>query len=434
MTSPRSGEPTSESEVPEAMPGIPDATLSSPTFFETSSGPVSSTSASEFGDILSAPIEPDEIGRLGNYRVLSVLGRGGMGVVFRARDPQLNRVVALKVMRPEIARNPQAAERFLREARAAATVKHDHIITIFQVGKEGGVPFIALEFLKGEGLDERMNRERILPHMEVSRIGHQTALGLAAAHAEGLIHRDIKPANIWLEAPSGRVKILDFGLARTGQDNVNLTGSGTVVGTPAYMSPEQANGDPVDHRSDLFSLGVMLYRMATGEAPFRGEATLAILTQLAIHVPPPPRSLNSAVPQSLSDLIMRLLEKKPDNRVQSAQDLARQLAPPPASTVQIIVEALPDEDDRSTFAFEESGTEIMPLPKAAEPSQPVKQKPTGRRKVNWLVPALSLLGVLMIGLLSWQLWKKFKPNEEPAVAEGGKEERAPKPKFLQPLV
>ncbi|HVK10632.1 MAG TPA: serine/threonine-protein kinase, partial [Gemmataceae bacterium] len=226
---------------------------------------------------LSPPLGPGELGRLGGYRVLELLGAGGMGLVFRAEDPTLRRPVALKVMRPELLDRPHAAERFLREARAAAAVKHDHIVTIYQVGQDRGVPFLALEFLAGEPLDARAKRESRLPPAEVRRIGHEAALGLAAAHAAGLIHRDIKPANVWLEAPRGRVKILDFGLARaTGQD-VHLTGSGTVMGTPAYMSPEQANGQPVDARTDLFSLGAMLYRLATGRLPFPGDSAMAIL-------------------------------------------------------------------------------------------------------------------------------------------------------------
>jgi len=164
-------------------------------------------------DFLAPPLAPDELGRLGPYRVLKVLGAGGMGVVFLAEDPQLARLVALKAMLPGVAVSDSARERFLREARAAASIKHDNIVSIYQVGEDRGVPFLAMELLDGEPLDARLQREGKLPRAEVVRIGREIALGLAAAHKRGLIHRDIKPANLWLEAETGRVKILDFGLA-----------------------------------------------------------------------------------------------------------------------------------------------------------------------------------------------------------------------------
>ncbi len=200
---------------------------------------------------------PDEIGRLGPYRVLKVLGTGGMGVVFLAEDVLLQRRVALKSMKPSVV-SGQARERFFREARAAAAIEHEHIVSIYQVGEDRGVPYLAMQLLQGEALDERLKRDPVLPTAEVLRIGREIAEGLAAAHERGLIHRDIKPANIWLEGGRGKVKILDFGLARVVGDTSNLTHSGTIVGTPAYMAPEQARGGHVDARCDLFSLGAVL--------------------------------------------------------------------------------------------------------------------------------------------------------------------------------
>ena len=191
-------------------------------------------------DFLAAPEKPDEIGRLGPFRILQVLGCGGMGVVFRAESLDLERLVALKVMLPSVAASASACERFLREAQTAASIEHKHVVTIYQVGEDRGVPYLAMQLLKGESLDERLQRQRKLPLAEVLRIGREVALGLAAAHERGLIHRDIKPANLWLEGEHGRIKILDFGLARAAQDSEHLTQSGLIVGTPAYMAPEQA--------------------------------------------------------------------------------------------------------------------------------------------------------------------------------------------------
>jgi len=283
---------------------------------------------------LAPPQAPDELGRLGPYRVLQVLGAGGMGVVFRAEDPQLMRLVALKAMLPALAASASARQRFLREARAAAAIKHDHIVTIYQVGEDRGVPFLAMDFLEGEPLDARLQRVGKLPVAEVLRIGREIALGLAAANQRGLIHRDIKPANIWLESRSGepgalatggRVKILDFGLARAVGAEAQLTQLGAVVGTPAYMAPEQGKGKAVDHRCDLFSLGCVLYHMATGKPAFRGSDIVSTLMAVATEHPRPPHELDVTVPAALSELILSLLAKEPGDRPPSAQAVAESL-------------------------------------------------------------------------------------------------------------
>jgi serine/threonine protein kinase len=204
----------------------------------------------ELSQFLHPPLAPDELGRLGPYRVLQVLGAGGMGIVFHAEDPQLKRSVALKAMLPTLGGNESARKRFLREAQAAAAISHDNVVHIYQVGEDHGVPFMAMQFLEGEPLDSRLNREGLLSPAEAVRIGRETAEGLAAAHQRGLIHRDIKPANLWLERPGGRVKILDFGVARATSDSAQLTQTGAIVGTPAYMAPEQARAKSIDHRRD----------------------------------------------------------------------------------------------------------------------------------------------------------------------------------------
>lgn len=278
---------------------------------------------------LSPAAAVGELGRLGSYRVLRVLGEGGMGLVFEAEDSQLQRRVALKVLRPELAANAMFRDRFLQEARSAAAIPHDHIITIFQVGQDNNLPYLAMEFLHGESLEDRLRRQGRLTVAETLRIGRQTALGLAAAHARGLIHRDIKPANLWLETPADsagtRVKILDFGLARAAGSTAQLTSTGLIVGTPSYMSPEQARGQALDPRCDLFSLGSVLYRALSGQLPFQGPDALAVLTSLAVDEPPPLAESVPEIPAGLAKLIHRLLAKNREARPASAAQVAELL-------------------------------------------------------------------------------------------------------------
>jgi serine/threonine protein kinase len=301
---------------------------------QASQAPPPAESTQEVYDFLAPPQGPGEIGRLGPYRIVKVLGVGGMGVVFQAEDLQLQRLVALKVMRSAMLASAFARRRFLREAQASAGIDHEHIVTILQMGEDRGVPYLAMQLLQGETLEERLKREEKLPPEEVLHIGREIAVGLAAAHEGGLIHRDIKPANIWLETvhdaggPSGsrdRVKILDFGLARAFGGDVHLTQSGVIVGTPAYMAPEQAQGGAVDPRTDLFSLGCVLYRLCTGRVPFQGATTMATLRALELEQPQPPHRLNPQIPRALSDLILKLLAKRPDDRCTSARTVVETL-------------------------------------------------------------------------------------------------------------
>ena len=273
-----------------------DGSIEEPTF-ESSTGDLPPTPAGDVDllAILNPPELPGELGRLGGYRVLSILGKGGMGAVFEAEDPHLRRRIALKVMLPKMAAKPSAKARFFREARAQAAVEHLHVVAIHQVGEDNGVPFIAMPLLKGQMLSARLRQTPPLPLVEAVRMGREMALGVAAAHQKGLIHRDIKPGNVWLEGANQQVRLLDFGLARVATEDSDvdcptLTGEGMVVGTPAYMSPEQGRSEEVDSRSDLFSLGVVLYQMTTGELPFKGSSTLAVLTSLALDAPRPPRN------------------------------------------------------------------------------------------------------------------------------------------------
>ncbi len=275
---------------------------------------------------LGAPRSADELGRLGDYRVLRALGAGTMGIVFQAQDPQLNRQVALKVLRPAMAADASYRLRFLREARAMAMIEHDHIVPVYHVGEDNGVPFIAMKLLQGETLETRLrDLGSWMPLEEVLRIGQEIADALGAAHAKGLVHRDVKPSNVWLEAGRDRVRVIDFGLVRSDSDNVRLTGSGYIVGTPAYMAPEQAFGEEVDHRCDLFSLGCVLYRMCTGQVPFRGRFMMDIVMAVRTEAPRSPREIDPSLPPALADLILALLAKKPEDRPHAARIVSEEL-------------------------------------------------------------------------------------------------------------
>ncbi len=215
-------------------------------------------------EFLDPPQREGEIGRLGPYRILELLSQGGMGEVFHAQDSRLKRDVAVKMMRKKFAATLNSRQRFVEEARSMAAVHHDNVATIFEVGIHRSMPFIAMELLRGQPLDKSMQGNRRFAHGDVLRIAKEVALGLAAAHQVGIIHRDIKPANIWIQEPSGRAKILDFGLAVAGAGFDRFSRRSSVVGSPGYLSPEQARNEPVDDRTDLYGLGVVLYQMCAG--------------------------------------------------------------------------------------------------------------------------------------------------------------------------
>jgi eukaryotic-like serine/threonine-protein kinase len=272
-------------------------------------------------DFLSPTDRPGVLGRIGNYDVVEVIGQGGMGVVLKAFDPGLHRVMAIKVMAPQLASSASARRRFTREAQAAAAVSHDHVITIYAVEEINGLPYLVMQYVPGLSLQEKVDRTGPLELRETLRIGMQAASGLAAAHAQGLIHRDITPANILLENGVQRVKITDFGLART-IDDASCTTNGVVAGTPPYMSPEQARGEVLDHRTDLFSLGSVLYAMCTGRAPFHASTVLGVLRRVSEDEPPAIRSINPEAPVWLEAIVRKLHVKNPAVRFQSATEVA----------------------------------------------------------------------------------------------------------------
>ncbi len=268
-------------------------------------------------DFLQPTDDPRMLGRLGTYEIVGVIGCGGMGIVLKAFDGSLNRYVAIKVLSPGLATSGAARQRFVREARAAAAVVHDNVIAIYGVETESRFPYLVMPYANGESLQRRIDRKGKLETEEILRVGLQIARGLSEAHDQGLIHRDVKPANVLLPTDVERILLTDFGLARA-VDDASLTRSGVIAGTPQYMSPEQAKGDPVDTRSDLFSLGSVLYAMAAGHPPFRAESAYGIIRRIVETEPTPIDQVDARVPSWLACLIAKLHEKDPGNRPESA--------------------------------------------------------------------------------------------------------------------
>jgi len=306
---------------------------------------------------LESPGEPGTLGRLGHYDVEDVIGRGGMGVVLRAFDRKLRRVVAIKVMSAELAAGATARKRFTREAQAAAAVCHEHVVTIHAVEEDHRPPYLVMQLVQGASLQDKIDRVGPLEPREILRIGMQAAEGLAAAHAQGLVHRDIKPANILLENGVERVKITDFGLARAA-DDASLTRDGVIAGTPAYMSPEQAEGRPVDHRSDLFSLGSVLYAMCTGLSPFRGGTAISVLKRVCHEEPRPVREANPDAPEWLAAIIAKLLAKDPAGRFQTAAEVAGVLGRRLAMLQRATAAAPPEAPDAAELLRKRLGLDL----------------------------------------------------------------------------
>ena len=267
-------------------------------------------------DYLHPSQNKNALGRLGPYEIDEIIGSGGMGIVLKGRDTKLNRIVAVKVLAPAFALNSTARKRFVREAQAAAAVGHPNVVTIHSVG-EDRLPYLVMEYVDGPSLQTRLDAEGFLQLPQILRIGIQIAAGLSAAHAQGLVHRDVKPGNILLENGMERVKLTDFGLARAA-DDASVTREGTIVGTPQYMSPEQARGESVDPKSDLFSLGSVLYAMATGRPPFRAESSYGVMRKITDDAPTPIRELNADIPDWLCTIIGRLMAKEKGDRFSSA--------------------------------------------------------------------------------------------------------------------
>lgn len=330
--------------------------------------------------LLGPTDDPRMLGRIGLYEVAGVIGRGGMGIVFKAFDASLDRYVAIKMLAPHLATSGAARKRFVREGKAAAAVVDDHVMPVYAVDEWQGVPYLVMQYSRGRSLQQRLNEQGPLELKEILRIGTQAARGLAAAHAQGLVHRDVKPSNILLSDTVERAILMDFGLARA-VDDASMTRTGTVAGTPQYMSPEQARAESIDQRSDLFSLGSVLYAMCTGRPPYRGDSAVAVLKLICDKEARPITEINSDIPPWLCDVIDRLMSKSPEQRFASAEEVADlleeclahvqqpEVAPLPASAINI----------RSAVSAENHGS--------------------GRRVARWLATALLLPAIFALGVV-----------------------------------
>ena len=296
--------------------------------------------------LLGPSDDPHMLGRIGSYEIVSVIGRGGMGVVFKAFDGALNRFVAIKMLLPHLAASGAARKRFAREGRAAAAVIDDNVMPIYKVDQWQGNPYLVTQYSRGMTLQQRIRDQGPLEVNEILRIAMQTAKGLDAAHAQGLVHRDVKPSNILLDGSVERAMLTDFGLARA-VDDASITRTGTITGTPQYMSPEQACGESVDTRSDLFGLGCVMYAMCTGRPPFRADNSYAILRLIADKEPRPIQEINSDIPSWLSTIISRLMSKRPEDRYSDAAEVAELCEASLAHVQQPAAVALPDALARS---------------------------------------------------------------------------------------
>ena len=341
--------------------------------------------------------EPNVLGRLGGYDVLEIIGHGGMGVVLKGFDRELKRCVAIKVLAPHLARSSLAKKRFAREAQAAAAVVHPHVLAIHQVQPNGPLPFLVMPLVAGESLAQRIATQGTLELKEILRIGMQAAAGLAAAHGQGLIHRDVKPANILLEMGVERAMLTDFGLARAA-DDVSMTRWGIIAGTPQYMSPEQAKGEPLDGRSDLFSLGCVLYEMATGVSPFRTDSAMATMRRLVDESPQAMASLNPELPPWFIAIVDRLLMKDPSRRFNFAREVSELL-------------------EGCLAHVQQPGA--VPLPASLVPH-------TARGRWNFTSNrkgVISMFGALGLTLLTVVLWQiSQSPESQPSIADAPTED------------
>ena len=323
--------------------------------------------------ILSATDDPAFLGRIGTYEISGIVGRGSAGIVLRGFDRALHRNVAIKILDPAIAGVGAARQRFAREARAMAAISHEHVVPVYEVSEHSGLPYFVMEYVPGGSLERRLRSQGPFDLEAVLRIGFQIAQALAAAHASGLVHRDIKPGNILMDRGTERVRVADFGLVRVAND-VSCTRSGFIAGTPQYMAPEQVKAEPCDGRSDLFSLGSLLYALCTGHAPFRADTIYAVLQRIVHDSPRSIREFNSSIPAWFDEFVQKLMSKNREDRFASADEVSRIL---------------------------QSELAVLQHPEQAGPrywmSPQHKSASATSRIGKWSLAAVSLLGLMFLG-------------------------------------
>lgn len=352
--------------------------------------------------LLGPTDDPQMLGRIGTYEVVGIIGRGGMGLVFKSLDRALNRFVAIKMLLPHLAESAAARKRFAREGQAAAAVVDDHVMPIYSVAEWQGVPYLVMQYSRGTTLQKRVETQGPLEVKEILRIGMQTARGLAAAHAQGLVHRDVKPSNIMIDGTVERALLTDFGLARA-VDDASITRTGVIAGTPQYMSPEQARAAEIDARSDLFSLGSVLYFLCTGRPPFRAESTYAVLRLIIDQEPLNMREINPDLPAWLCTLVSHLMAKNPGDRPATAQEVADLL--------------------QRCLAHLQQPTSVT-LPPSLQSAVPVRSAPrrqgAGRHVVIGISSAAALLVLLAISfqLFAWRAGSKNADSKSAATSAG----------------
>lgn len=347
--------------------------------------------------------DPAMLGRIGSYEVCGVIGEGSTGVVFKAFEARLNRYVSIKVLAPEFAANGAARKRFAREARAVAAVLHENVIPIYAVDEKQGIPYIVMQYIPGMSLLQRIESKGPLDTCEVARIGLQVARGLAAAHDQGIVHRDVKPANVIVENSVERALVTDFGLARVA-DEGEMTRTGTIAGTPQYMSPEQARGESIDHRSDLFSLGSLLYTACTGRPPFRAETIFGVINRVCTTTPAPIKESNPDVADWLVAFINKLMTKSSEGRFQDAHEVADLLAKELAYLQDPVNQAAPAR------AWLPVATRALPV---------TKTEPVRASRTPWVAALVVLAAVIGGGWMANAMWKSGKSLEPQPMASSG---------------
>ena len=343
----------------------------------------------------------------GRYRLVRHLARGGMAEVYVAEDQLLNRTVAVKILFPELAHDEAFVERFRREARAAASLNHHNIVSVYDFGEDEGSWFIVMEYVEGRNLRDIIRSEGQMDPPHAASLGAEVAAALAAAHAQGIIHRDVKPANVLIASDAGTVKVADFGIARAAGARQGLTMPGTVLGTATYLSPEQAQGAEVDFRTDVYSLGMVLYEMLAGKPPFTGDSPVAIAYQQLSQTAPPPSTHNADVPPALDAIVMRAMSKNPDERQATAEEIREELLTidraigDPDATAFVA----PPPPPEATAVIAAGSTSVLPPP-VVDPGPPVTRRPAGvvsddvyRRRRAAVIAGVALAALAIIVLL-----------------------------------